>query len=98
MDSGRHPSHRFQIAPLPACTGLTSGATSVGASLVIAPEAPGGGREGLAAYMQFWDSDTHLTKAESTRPANARSIALEPFPPRRSPGLVLRQLPNDCLT
>jgi hypothetical protein len=27
-------------------------------------ETPGGGREGLAACMEFWDAGTHMTKAE----------------------------------
>ena len=58
------------IAPL-SITTSTSNSTAVptalptgGSSGVALPETPGGGREGLAACMEFWDSGTHMTKAE----------------------------------
>jgi hypothetical protein len=49
------------VAPLsplaPVQTDLTTGGSS-GVSL------PGGGRQGLQACMEFWDRETHMTKAE----------------------------------
>jgi len=55
------------IAPLSISTTNTAVPTALatgGSSGVPLPETPGGGREGLAACMEFWDSGTHMTKAE----------------------------------
>jgi hypothetical protein len=45
-------------------TAVPTGLTTGGSSGVALPETPGGGREGLAACMEFWDSGTHMSKAE----------------------------------
>ncbi len=47
--------------------------TSGGSPSETAPSAPGGGGNTLAACMGFWDSGTHMTKAE-WKAACARSI------------------------
>ena len=57
------------IAPLSIAASTTDttvpiALTTGGSSGVALPETPGGGREGLAACMEFWDSGTHMTKAE----------------------------------
>ena len=55
------------IAPLSISTTNTAVPTALptgGSSGVPLSETPGGGREGLAACMEFWDSGTHMTKAE----------------------------------
>jgi hypothetical protein len=55
------------IPPLSTSTTDTAVPTALptgGSSGVPLPETPGGGREGLAACMEFWDSGTHMTKAE----------------------------------
>jgi len=60
-----------QLLPIAPLSISTSNSTAVptalptgGSSGVALPETPGGGREGLAACMEFWDSGTHMTKAE----------------------------------
>jgi len=39
-------------------------ALPTGGSSGVPLSTPGGGREGLAACLEFWDSATHMTKAE----------------------------------
>jgi hypothetical protein len=54
------------IAPLSTTTStaVPTALPTGGSSGVALPETPGGGREGLAACMEFWDAGTHMTKAE----------------------------------
>jgi hypothetical protein len=52
------------IAPLSNTTTTPTAQVTGGSSGVALPETPGGGREGLQACMDFWDSATHMTKAE----------------------------------
>jgi hypothetical protein len=52
------------IAPLSDTTAVPTAQVTGGSSGVSLSETPGGGREGLQACMEFWDSATHMTKAE----------------------------------
>jgi hypothetical protein len=60
------------IAADPKHLGAKIGVTSVlhtwGSAMTHHPHVhmivPGGGREGLQACMEFWDRETHMTKAE----------------------------------
>lgn len=55
---------RDAIAPLSSSTAVPTTQTTGGSSGVALPETPGGGREGLQACLEFWDSATHMTRAE----------------------------------
>ena len=61
---------RTQLGPLAPLSSSTSTATGVptalptGGSSGVLLSTPGGGREGLAACLEFWDRATHMTKAE----------------------------------
>jgi hypothetical protein len=63
------PAQLLPIAPLSIATTTADSTVPTalptgGSSGVPLPGTPGGGREGLAACMEFWDSETHMTKAE----------------------------------
>jgi hypothetical protein len=52
------------ITPLSDSAAVPTAQATGGSSGVALGETPGGGREGLQACMEFWDSATHMTKAE----------------------------------
>jgi hypothetical protein len=52
------------ITPLSDSAAVPTAQVTGGSSGVALGETPGGGREGLQACMEFWDSATHMTKPE----------------------------------